>query len=62
MDDLGFGPSVHVVIEQDALFKEDIHLVVILIVLASTLLLVDVEIEHLLEVVCWNLVGLDRFR
>ena len=61
MDDLGFGPSIYIVVEQNALLKEHVHLVIVLIVTRATLLLVDIQVEHLFETSSGDLVGLNWF-
>ena len=56
VDDLRLGTPVDVVVEKDALFEKDVHLIVLITLAAAAWLLVDVQIEHLLEVAKVDLV------
>ena len=50
VDQLGLGPPVDVVVEEDAFLKENVHLVIFLIGARATRLFKDVEIEHFSEI------------
>ena len=59
MNDLRLGSPVDVVVEKNALFEKDVHLIVLITLAAAAWLLVDVQIEHLLEVAKVDLVITD---
>ena len=56
MNDLRLGSPVDVVVEKNALFEKDVHLIVLITLAAAAWLLVDVQIEHLLEIAKVDLV------
>ena len=63
VDQLGLGPPVDVVVEEDAFLKENVHLVVLgLGTCPAVRLLEDVEVKHLPKLADVDLVGLDSPR
>ena len=54
-------PSIDVVVQEDAFLEEHIHLVVLIVASLRPRLLVDIQVEHLLEVANVDLVRLQGF-